>query len=215
MTACIGTPISWLRLETFALAPNDPDIDAHVAACPACKHCLDEIRGDAVALPAFVVPARRPRTRWWVFAVPALAAAVIALIVLRPRPEPELGNVATIKGVGEIVLGVVRERDGVVRDDVTTFATGDRWKVEVTCAADRAAWIDVAVVELGATQPDLPLAPARVACGNKVVVPGAFAITGGKPNRICVRVAADLAPRRALPVAGEPDVACVTVTPER
>ena len=113
------------------------------------------------------------------------------------------------------MLGLVRDRDGTIRDDVTTFAAGDRWKVVVTCDPAKAAWIDVAVVEDGAASADHPLAPAHVACGNQVVVPGAFALTGAKPNRVCVRVAAGAPPRRALPAAGEHDVACITVTPER
>ena len=41
-----------------------------------------------------------------------------------------------------------------------------------------------------------------VACGNRVTLPGAFALTGPRPNRICVHVA-----REATP-------ACVTVVPE-
>ena len=42
MTACIGEPVSWLRLERFALGAADPAIASHVAACPACRHCLDQ-----------------------------------------------------------------------------------------------------------------------------------------------------------------------------
>ena len=60
MTACVGEPVSWPRLESFALGAPDPAIAAHVDACPACRRCLDEIRGDAVALlPLVAVPAAR------------------------------------------------------------------------------------------------------------------------------------------------------------
>ena len=61
--ACIGEPISWLRLETFAIGGNrDAAIAKHVAECAACARCLDEIRatsagGDhAIELPRLVIP---------------------------------------------------------------------------------------------------------------------------------------------------------------
>jgi hypothetical protein len=212
--ACIGEPISWLRLEQLAHGAADAAAGTHVEQCPACKQCLVEIRTDVVALPPLVIVAKPARIRWWWFAVPALAAAAIAILVLRPR-EPQFSNVASIKGGGDVVLGLVRERGGAIRDDVTTFLAGDRWKLEVTCDPGASAWIDLAVVESGATTADHPLAPARVACGNKVAIPGAFSLTGAKPNRVCVRVAAEMMPPRILPAAGQRDVACITVTPER
>src|SRR5690348_1590227 len=116
--ACIGEPISWLRLEQHALA-RDPDVEAHVASCAACRACLDEITGDRIALPGLpAAPVRAPR-RWWTWGVPALAgalAAAIALVVLRPRPRPSgpREDVATIKGVGEVLVDVVRERGGTL-----------------------------------------------------------------------------------------------------
>src|SRR5688572_22838096 len=114
--ACIGTPISWLRLETFASGRTDHAVSEHVAACPACKHCLEEIRADIVALPPLAMPAAPATKRaWWTWAVPAFAlaaAAVIVLVVFRGREErvPSRENVVAIKGVGEVVLGTVRER---------------------------------------------------------------------------------------------------------
>jgi hypothetical protein len=212
--ACISEPISWLRLEQFALGRKDAAVTEHVATCAACRQCLDEIRSDLVALPPLpVAPARKRAPRWWVWAVPALAAAAIAIVVLRPRPRPP-ENIAGVKGVGDVVLGTVRERDGVVQDDLTTFGPSDRWKVVVTCPPDKGAWIDVAVVEDRMPTADYPLAPAHVACGNRVVVPGAFTLTGTRPNHVCVRIAADAAPPRDVPHVGDPDVACVTIRPE-
>ncbi len=209
--SCIGEPISWLRLERHHLAA-DPQVAAHLDACVACRAAMAEITGDLVALPALVVPERAKR-RWWLVAIPALAAAAIAVVIVRPR-APERQDVATIKGVGEVVLDVARERDGVVRDDVRSFRPGDRWKVIVTCPPRARAVIDVAVVEDGARTADYPLAPAPVACGNRVVVPGAFALTGVHRNRVCVRVAADAAPARSLPRPGDEGVACLTIAPE-
>jgi hypothetical protein len=206
---CIGEPISWLRLEQHALAP-DPAVAAHLSACDACRHCLDEIRADLVALPPLVVPARPARrTRWWQFAIPALAAAALALVLLRPRPQPHARGellLSGVKGVGDVAVSLVRERAGAIAMDAATYVPDDRWKVVVSCAARSGAWIDVAVTEAGAGSADHPLAPAHVACGNAVPVPGAFSITGSEPNDICVRVwsaTGDLGER-----------ACATVRPE-
>ncbi len=200
--ACIGEPISWLRLERYALGgASDATVREHVAACPACRHCLDEIQHDVVALQPLVVPAKR--RRWWELALPAfgaVAAAAILLLVLRPR-EPRDEAVAHIKGIGDVVVDVVRERDGTVRDDVRTFQAGDRWKVVVTCPPTHAVSLDVDVREHGVDRADHPLAPARIVCGNRVVVPGAFALTGANQHRVCVRIEAQA-------------TACLTLTPE-
>ena len=219
---CIGEPVSWLRLEQFALGAADPAIAAHVAACAACRQCLDVIRGDAVALPALVVPARPVRAAWrrrWL--APALAAATAAavlVVVLRPAPPPDAPKDAAdaadvrdahdrvaIKGIGEVALELVRERGGAIAFDASHYAPGDRWKVVVSCppAAAGSLAVDVSVAD-GVTV-DHPLPAARLACGNRVGVPGAFTVTGDRANRICVRIAS---------ATDVPAIACVTVTPE-
>ena len=119
MIACIGEPISWPRLERHASGAHDAAIAAHVAACAACKQCLDEIERDVVALPVLVVPAIK-RRRWIWLALPALAAAAALVLVLRPeRPE----NIIDVKGVGEVTLGVVRERGGAISPTPTTSSS--------------------------------------------------------------------------------------------
>jgi hypothetical protein len=213
--ACIAEPVSWLRLERYARDPSDAAIRDHLATCPACAACLDEIRTDVVALPPLAVPVRAARRRWWFTLVPALAAAAAILLVLLRRPsavdEANTGEVAIrvpgVKGGPDVIVNLVRERAGTIRTDVRTYAPGDRWKVVVTCPPDLGTWLDVAVVD-GATV-DYPLAPAHVACGNQVVVPGAFSITGDRPNQICVRIAPDTPPDR-----GSPGTACVTLRNE-
>ena len=56
MMACISEPISWLRLEQYALtiaaAADAAAIDAHVAQCAACRKALELLRADDIALPA-------------------------------------------------------------------------------------------------------------------------------------------------------------------
>ncbi len=215
MTACTGEPISWLRLEQFALDAADPAIAAniatHLAGCAACRDCLDRIRGDAVALPPLVapdVPRSRARRRWWLApALAAAAAAGVALVVLRPAPRAE--DRVAIKGVGEVALELVRERAGAISYDAHRFAPGDRWKVVISCppaAASPTMAIDVSVAD-GVTV-DHPLAATRIVCGNRVVVPGAFTVTGGRANRVCARIATVAGPD---PDAG---IACVTLIPE-
>jgi hypothetical protein len=204
MQACISEPVSWLRLETFALDGSDATVREHVAACPACKHCLEEITGDVVALPRLVVPAVGARRRpWWQFAIPAglaLAAAAILLLVIRPR-EPQQEGVTRIKGVGEVMIDVVRERNGTIRQDVRTFIEGDRWKVVVTCPPQHSATFEVSIQEAGKTTLDTPIPKTQLACGNRVVLPGAFRITGHETNAVCVKVNGD-------------GTACLTLRPE-
>jgi hypothetical protein len=206
---CIGEPISWPRLERFALDPRDAEIRTHLDGCPACRTCLLEIERDVVALPPLAVPATPAPRRWWHAVLPAglaiAAAAAILLLVLRPRdPSQAREGLAHVKGLGTVEIVLVRERDGVVRDDVRTFAAGDRWKVLVTCAADRVAAIEVSVREAGARETDRPLAPARITCGNRIPLPGAFALTGTHPHEVCVRVQA----------SDEPGVACISLRAE-
>ena len=224
--ACIGEPISWLRLERFALGATDPAIASHLAACPACRHCLDEIRGDAVALPPLVVPAAPPRRSWrlaWLapaFAA-AAAAAVILVIVLRPPPSPPsppsgdtAANRVAIKGIGEVTLELVRERAGQIQFDARRYAPGDRWKVMVSCppgALGLAMALDISVAD-GLTV-DHPLAASQVVCGNRVVVPGAFTVTGNRANRVCARIAP--LPEVSAAAATDAGMACITLVPER
>ena len=219
---CIGEPVSWLRLEHMALGERDAAATAHLEACAACRQCMAEIRADVVALPPLRLPEKAPaRWSWLRWAVPAFglaAAAAIALLVVRPRGDGAEGvavseRVTTVKGVGEVVVDLVRDRDGAIGMGATTFRASDRWMVVVTCTPGAAAWLDVAVLEQGSrATPDYPLPPARVACGNRIVLPGAFELTGTRANRVCAVLGAEATPPRAgLPPDG---VACVTVTPE-
>lgn len=220
--ACIGEPISWLRLEQFALSRADASIGAHVEKCDACRACLGEIERDVVALPPLAVPepARAKRPWWKAFALPAglaVAAAAILLLVLRPRTalqQHEGPNITQVKGLGTVELVLVRERAGVVRQDTHTFTTGDRWKVLVTCAANKTAWVDVFVMEKGALHPDYPLDPVQITCGNGIALPGAFSITGDKINDVCVRVSTDGPPDRGDMRSSDLDNACVQLDPE-
>ncbi|HEY4177638.1 MAG TPA: hypothetical protein VGM90_12420 [Kofleriaceae bacterium] len=207
--ACIGEPISWLRLETFAAGSPDASVDTHVAECPACRHCLEQLRADTVALPALVMPSsvKKAQRAWWKTAAPLLAAAAAAAVIFIVAKRPGgthvvREDVAIVKGVGEVILGTVRERGGAIAEDAHTFAPGDRWKLVLTCPPADEVHTDVTVVELDTKPyPDRPLAPATIACGNRVVLPGAFTLTGAHANRVCVSFDATTQ-------------ACVTIAPE-
>jgi hypothetical protein len=209
MMRCIGEPVSWLRLEELALGVARAGVAEHVDACPACKHCFAEIRADLVALPPLAVPDAPRRRQWWYVPAYALVGAAIVLFVMW---RPSAGGDA-IKG-GDVAIGIVRERAGTIREDVLTYAPGDRFKVVVTCPPRFAAWVDVGVVEDGARTADFPLVPAAIACGNRVVLPGAFTLSGARPNRVCVRVASGAPPLRAMPKPDDDDVTCVMMRPE-
>ena len=210
MTPCIGEPVSWLRLEQLVLGAPDPAATAHLAACAACRRCLDDIRGDAVALPPLVVPAaarpvRAAWRRWWLApALTAAAAAVVLVVILRPRPAPEADNIVAVKGAGEVILELVRERSGSIAFDARRYAPGDRWKVMISCSPGATATMAIDVSVADGITIDHPLPASRLACGNRVVVPGAFTITGDRANRVCARIAAP----------GDAATACVTVLPE-
>ncbi len=226
MNACIGTPISWLRLETYAVDMRDATVAKHLGECPACHGCFAQIRDDVVALPALIGSSpSRPKRNWLWWLAPAMAAAaaaILLLVIVRRSPAPD--HVTTIKGGRQVVLGVVRERSGSIRRDVTTYAAGDRWKLTLTCSPDPAfapssgawagpfVWVDVAVVDPKGV--DHPLSPAQLSCGNEIVVPGAFEITGRDANVVCVVLDPDVIPPRTPPVPGTPGTACVTLTPE-
>lgn len=204
-SVCIGQPVSWLKLETFALDHRDAAVRDHVAACPACKQCLDEIESDVVALPPLAVPARkRP---WWHIALPALGLAVAAaaiVLLVRPKPEAPRANQVAVKGVGVVVVDVVRERSGTIRQDVRTFREGDRFKLVITCPPDHSAHVEVSVRDEGTRELDRPLAPVDLVCGNRVVVPGAFSLSGHSANTVCVDVTGPVETRTA----------CVSLLPE-
>jgi hypothetical protein len=212
---CTGEPVSWLRLERFALgelaAADAAAVRAHVDGCPACRSCLDAVTASGESLPALPRPVRVPRAPWTRrFAVGgglalAMAAAIVLLVRVRISDEPRDPARATvaIKGGGTLVLSLVRERGGAIALDPSSFAAGDRWKVRVTCDRGGPVVVDVAVYEPDARgyRAAFPLRPAAVTCGNDVTLPGAFRLTGAR-NLVCVAVAEAGAPDRERLASG-------------
>ena len=187
---CIGEPISWLRLEQHALAASD-EVARHLAECGACRACFATIEADRgralpplgeVAMAAAAGRRRAVRTRWLAAATVAVAAAVVLLAVLRRDPESLPG----IKGGDDLVLDLIRERSGEVAAGPVSFRDGDRFEVLVTCARRGEVAVDVTIEQAG--EVFTPLAPARIRCGNRVPLPGAFSLTGSAPARVCARL---------------------------
>lgn len=109
----------------------------------------------------------------------ALAALLLFVLIRRDAPPDDNKRFASllhVKGAGAVSVTLVRERDSVITFDPSDVADGDRWKIQLTCAQGGAVWADIAVLHNGLTSH--PLSPQRLACGNAVVLPGAFRITG-------------------------------------
>ncbi len=222
MTAPDCTPVSWLRLERYALgelaAREHADITAHLATCARCRACADRIAADAQReLPplepsaARAVGASRPdgwrwRWRWpWhnkgrrqAFALAAAMAALAAIFVLRPdrRPEVRGPRVVAVKG-GDVTVELVRERDGSIAWEPASFTAADRFKLLVTCVPPLEVHADLVVVQDDG--PVFPGQPALVRCGNRVPVPPAFRITGPGAATVCVLIDPTGPPSRSLP----------------
>lgn len=102
MTEAVScVPVSWLRMEQYALgeltSPERAEIAGHLAACDRCRARADAIEHDVRALQPLAEPAlaptrksiRRRHQRWAAWAV---AAAVVAVASLRPADEPLIGG---------------------------------------------------------------------------------------------------------------------------
>lgn len=201
---------------------------SHLADCAACAAAFGSIRADRRELPALpAAPARpepgraeasppskdallpaddlskaRAKRRQWVIGagVFVAAAAALLLVVSRPKDVPggELSASVRVKGAGVVVMTLVRERDGSVAFDPTDVRESDRWKVQLTCAPGGRATVEVVVYQ--ASEPAAVALPSQLfACGNDIVIPGAFRITGGAAT-ICARLSdASLPPLPATP----------------
>jgi hypothetical protein len=200
-------PVSWLRLERYHLGELTPaeaaDVERAVAADPATRACLEELRKPLALRPLFEDPslprptalsdvrARSRATRLgralqkpWLF---VLAATVAALVVLL-RPESATLSLppshVRVKG-GDVALELVRERHGSVDTTPTSFAEGDRFKVLLTCPPALDGHFDVVVLQADGASFPLP-APSGVACGNRVPLSGAFSLDGNSRALVCV-----------------------------
>ena len=203
---CIGEPVSWLRLERLRLgelpSAERAEIVAHLAACAACAACAERIEADeATELPPLEV--REPRApdesratpsrvrRLFARAGVLAAAAAVVLAVghaWRTPDRSETGEGQTghgrSKGDGMAFI-LVRDDGEPLVEAQGVFRDGDRFKALVTCPPGMTASFDLVVLDAGGVS--FPLEPARsLACGNEVPLPGAFRLTGGEDETVCV-----------------------------
>jgi len=211
----MGEPVSWLRLERYHLGELGPaeraEIAEHLAACEACRGCLARIElDDAVALPP--LPAPRPESvaasRWrrGAAAFGALALAAAALLGLgrgwRGGTEVATGTGGGVRVKGDAVgFALVRDDGAWIDEAGGAFRDGDRFKAVVSCPPGLEATFDLVVLD--ASGASFPLAPAQLACGNGVPLPGAFRLTGRADETVCLVWSEGAGPdREALAASG-------------
>jgi hypothetical protein len=187
----------------------------HLGACDVCAACLGRIREDEKeplpALAGVVVSkaaaAKRTRdlapfgARGAVAWIGGLAAAAVLALVLGPlggggpapggerQPAAEGARQgARVKG-GAVAFVLVRDDGARIEGTEGVYRDGDRFKAVVTCPPDGRTGFDLTVTEEGASlvQGAYPLPPATdFACGNGVPLPGAFRLTGGAVQEVCL-----------------------------
>jgi hypothetical protein len=174
--------VSWLMHERCALGElgeaERAAVERHLSGCERCRQRLGLIQADARPMPPLRAPHQARWARWtrWAW-IPALAAA-LGLLWLQQggRTGPRA------KG-DDLVLTVVRERDGRVVEDVRSFAAQDRFHVLLTCPPG-AEVLDLVVLQGGQSYHPFDVGEP-IACGNRVPVPGAFRLSGADPAQIC------------------------------
>ena len=221
MSVCTTQPISWLKLEQYQLgelsSAEQKRVETHLNECDACRASLDSIRQDDRALKPLPEARRKATLLHWVTAGTALAAAAALLLVLlvtdwrkavHEAPRSKIG----FKG-GELSISLVRERRGAILHDPDTFASGDRFKVQVTCPpAEEIYWNVVVFQDEGSSFPYVPDEPLR--CGNRVPLPGAFSITGDSAATVCLVVSTQPLGRASLSLGDlPPDTVCTVLDP--
>jgi hypothetical protein len=154
--------------------PDELAARAHIASCRECEARLAEHVGEreafAVPLPrAAVARLRRPATPLAPMTmIAALAAVVVGVFVLRPRPD------AVTREKGRPTIGFYVAHGGAVRSGAAgeIVAPGD--SIEFTASTERAGWL--AIVSIDAAKktsvyyPDA-LAAAPIAPGRDQVLP--------------------------------------------
>lgn len=199
MSACISTPISWLRLEQHAIgegADGTEELATHLLACPVCRACFAAIeegaRTELMPLPA-PPTARAPKHRSGralaISIGSGLALAAAAILGFGRWSRVEGGNGGTserIKG-DALAFTLVRSDDARFPEATGAFRDGDAFKVLVTCSPGVPAHANFEIVVLDGAGASFPLQPAAAfECGNDVPLPGAFRITGNESVRVCL-----------------------------
>ncbi len=227
MSACTGQPISWMRLEQYALGELAErerfEIASHLERCSACGECFAAIeRMPAPELsfldaPVVRLPERRSRSwnAWplWAGAGAALAsAAAVLLLLVQPQADPAARR--HVKG-GDFALELARlDRAGRVQNS-TYFAAGDRFKALVTCPPEWRGVVGIVVYQDHHKYEPLPVQELD-ACGNRLALEGAFSVDGEARALVCASFAKNESEwRRAFDASSAPSNGSVCTPLER
>lgn len=183
--------VSWLELEQLALdeLPTERAVAVrqHVEGCGPCGARLAGIRFDQRPMPPWSPPRRQQR------AVPLAAALAVAAGLVVVRMNVDRGGSPTSAGDvtaaqepkgGALTLGLVRERNGVVVENPSDYADGDRFRVWVTCEPSDPP--DDLVVVQGDELAHPFVLPDPFPCGSRVALPEALMLTGQVPVEVCL-----------------------------
>ncbi len=205
-------PLSWLVLEQYVLGELDAKtrgvVEAHLGGSPEDRARLESILDDRPELTPLVVPrrpARRP-LRALVVLLP-MAAAALALLMMRPEPLSDHRLVYDGTKGGEVSIVLVSDRAG---EAPRTFALGERFKVLLTCPGWFERPLRTFLFQGTETYEPLPALPTP-GCGNHVPWPGAFSVDGAQPVSLCVTWATGTRPRNVAELGDE--AVCVILQP--
>ena len=199
-TMCTREPISWLKLEGYALGDLEPsarqEVEVHIAECAACHISLQSIGADTRTLAP--LPERQPsRTRWlpqlWALGAFAAGAAALLFAIIPHAIRNDTQN--HVKG-GDVALVLVRVSDQGKVDEPRTFAENDRFKALVTCEPGTDWFWDMVIFQGDRVYFPLP-AGAQIHCGNRIPLAGAFVLTGAADVRVCT-IYGDTLPNRQV-----------------
>jgi hypothetical protein len=228
MTSCIGEPVSYFRLERFALrelsADEQRSVAEHLAQCPTCRACHDRIQADGreqdlAALVARLQAPRGPqpraagRARGWLWGTVALSlTGLLAVLSTQPGTQPMApGGTPGTKGDG-LALELTRIDDRGQQLEPTRFAPSDRFRVALSCPPALAGKVHVLAFQAGEKFEPLP-AQTLASCGNRRMLSGAFRLDGSAPVDVCVLLGdADVTAVRARDGLPEPHV-CARIEP--
>jgi hypothetical protein len=210
--------ISWLALERYFLGELEQGEKARVELALEysgdLRRCLEKIRADVgrpvQPLPSISAAAARSSRdhrvhgwRWretWRSAL-ALTAGLLAAVGgwnVWNRAAVHQGE--RLKG-DQLSVQLVRHSGGAVAEDASVFGEGDLFKVRVTCSRAGAVSWQVSVFQGG--EVFFPLSSAEpLHCGNQVLLPGAFRLTGAAPVIVCLGLEEDVVPRERLSKEG-------------
>ena len=202
---CTNIPVSWLKLEQYALGyltSSSPEIAEHIAECAACHACLQQIREDLRILPPLPQIRKHGLMRrlraWFAIGVAPVLATAIVLIVLRSMDNGDNRNTYLgIKG-DTLSMALVREHRGETLLHATEYVSGDRFKILVTCSDPDPQWWHVVAFQQGQATFPLDASERTFLCGNSIALPGAFRITGTAPTTVCVVVREQLLSQEQL-----------------